>query len=100
MTDTPKRLINKIRIQKKLINDLATGKYFSGAGFEVLIYKGKASYEKDPDYVIEVSSPENAEKLVTFLIAANKESIETTKTFVESELKECQEAMESYNQII
>jgi dihydrodipicolinate reductase len=100
MNNAARRLKNKIATQEKLVNDLATGKYFSGAGFEVLVYKGKASYEKDPDYVIEVSSPEIAEKLVAFLIEANKESIETTKTFVKSDLKECQEAMESYNQMI
>jgi hypothetical protein len=90
---------NETSAHKKLTSDLKSGRYFSGAGFEVVVYKGATDNSRDPDYTVQISSPDLAEALMQLLITANKDSIEITRMRAKTVAELCQEALELYEEI-
>jgi len=96
MYNIAQKLINRITMQKKIDNDIKTGKYFSGAGFIIEVYKG-GDLTKEPDYCIETGSPELSEELVELLSKINKDSLLFCKGLAKSKMKELTNALAEYS---
>lgn len=91
--------INKIIMHKKIIDDLTSGKYFSGTDFEVFVFRNATNDSRGPDYAVQISSSTLAKALMELLVTVSQDSIEITRRTTESQVKAYQKALDTYKKI-